>query len=149
MSERHARPAHARSRARSWALQLLYSWEIRGEEGLVAHAARALVHRRMAPRYRHHVDRILSLIASNREAIDLLLEETMPNWKLERLNAIDRNILRIGIAELLYAEDVPPKVAIHEAIRLAGRYGSAESPRFVNGVLDAVHQRAAVWAPDA
>jgi N utilization substance protein B len=98
----------------------------------------------MAPRYRQHVDRILALVESNREAIDRLLEETMPNWKLGRLDAIDRNVLRIGIAELLYADDVPPKVAIHEAIRLAGRYGSAESPRFVNGVLDAVHRKAAV-----
>lgn len=97
----------------------------------------------MAPRYKPHVERILALVESNREAIDRLLEETMPNWKLGRLDAIDRNILRIGIAELLYADEVPPKVAIHEAIVLAGRYGSAESPRFVNGVLDAVHRKTA------
>lgn len=145
MGERDSRPPHARSRARSWALQLLYGWEIAGgQEGLGEHAARALKHRRMAPRYRPHVDRILALVESNREAIDGLLEETMPNWKLGRLDSIDRNILRIGIAELVYADDIPPKVAIHEAIRLAARYGSAESPRFVNGVLDAVHRKATV-----
>ncbi len=143
MSERTSRPPHTRSRARSWALQLLYGWEITGEGALAAHAARALEHRRMSPRYRPHVDRILSLVESNREAIDRLLGETMPNWKLGRLDAIDRNILRIGIAELLYADEVPPKVAIHEAILLAGRYGSAESPRFVNGVLDAIHRKVA------
>ena len=144
MSERAGRPPHTRSRARSWALQLLYGWEITAEGTPAEYAERALEHRRMAPRYRPHVERILSLVESNREAIDTLLEETMPNWKLGRLDAIDRNILRIGIAELLYAEEVPPKVAIHEAIRLAGRYGSAESPRFVNGVLDAVHRKATV-----
>ncbi len=144
MTERVSRPPHTRSRARSWALQLLYGWEITGGGALAAHVASALEHRRMAPRYRPHVERILSLVESNREAIDRVLESTMPNWKLGRLDAIDRNILRIGIAELLYADEVPPKVAIHEAILLAGRYGSAESPRFVNGVLDAVHRNAAV-----
>jgi N utilization substance protein B len=90
------------------------------------------------------VEHILGLVEANLGGIDALLEETMPNWKLERLDAIDRNILRIGIAELLYADEIPPKVAIHEAIRLAGRYGSEESSRFVNGVLDAVHRKVAV-----
>ncbi len=98
----------------------------------------------MSPRYRPHVEHILGLVEANLGGIDALLEETMPNWKLERLDAIDRNILRIGIAELLYADEIPPKVAIHEAIRLAGRYGSEESSRFVNGVLDAVHRKVAV-----
>jgi N utilization substance protein B len=98
----------------------------------------------MSERYRPHVEHILSLVEENLTAIDELLEQTMPNWKLGRLAAIDRNVLRIGIAELLYADEIPPKVAIHEAIRLAGRYGSEESTRFVNGVLDAVHRKVAV-----
>ncbi len=67
----------------------------------------------------------------------------MPNWRLERLSAIDRNILRIGTVEILAMPDVPPAVAIHEAVRLAERYGSADSPRFVNGVLDAVSRSVA------
>jgi N utilization substance protein B len=65
----------------------------------------------------------------------------MPNWRLDRLSAIDRNILRIGTVEMLRVRDVPPRVAIHEAIRLAERYGSEDSPGFVNGVLDAVSRR--------
>ncbi len=63
---------------------------------------------------------------------------------MERLAAIDRNILRIGVAELLYVEKIPGKVAITEAIHLAERYGSDDSGAFVNGVLDSVYQEAAV-----
>ena len=144
MSQRPGRTPHIRSRARSWALQLLYGWELTGDGTPSEYAVSALRHRRMSERYRPHVEHILSLVEENLTAIDELLEQTMPNWKLGRLAAIDRNVLRIGIAELLYADEIPPKVAIHEAIRLAGRYGSEESTRFVNGVLDAVHRKVAV-----
>ncbi len=71
--------------------------------------------------------------------IDEVLRDIMPNWRLERLAAVDRNVLRIGAAELLHVDDVPPKVVISEAIALAEKYGGRESPRFVNGVLDAVY----------
>ncbi len=67
----------------------------------------------------------------------------MDNWRLERLSAIDRAVLRIGAVELMWMDDVPPKVAIQEAIRLAEAYGGDESPRFVNGVLDALYKRLA------
>ncbi|MGH7540659.1 MAG: transcription antitermination factor NusB, partial [Gemmatimonadota bacterium] len=135
---------HARSRARAWALQLLYGWELAGRGSIREHAAAELELRRISPRYRPYAERLLELVDLHRRDIDRALEENIANWRLERLDTIDRNVLRIGIAELLYAEDVPPKVAIHEAVRLAGRYGSEESPRFVNGVLDAIYKRAAV-----
>ncbi len=71
-------------------------------------------------------------------ACDARIEACMPNWRLDRLSAIDRNILRIATAEMIAVDDVPHRVAIHEAIRLAERYGSDDTPGFVNGVLDAV-----------
>jgi N utilization substance protein B len=58
------------------------------------------------------------------------------NWRLDRMAAIDRNILRLGAFELLYCDDVPTKVAINEALELAKRYSTAQSSRFVNGILD-------------
>jgi N utilization substance protein B len=73
--------------------------------------------------------------------IDAALRDALDNWRLERLSAIDRAVLRIGAAEILYVDEVPPKVAIQEAIRLAESYGGDESPRFVNGVLDALYKR--------
>jgi len=120
---------------------VLYAREMSGRPGdLVAFAEQTLAHRRVADRYRPYIDRLLSVVSEHGDRIDEVLRERMPNWRLERLAAIDRNILRIGAAELLYVDDVPGKVAIHEAIRLAEKYGGKESPRFVNGVLDAVYQ---------
>lgn len=138
------RRAHARSRARAWALQLLYAWEVSGGGSILERAGRELERRRISPRYRPYVERLLRTVEAHREEIDRSLVAHLSNWRLERLDAIDRNILRLGIAELLYSEDVPPKVAIHEAVRLASRYGGDESPRFVNGVLDAVYKKASV-----
>lgn len=129
---------HVHSRARSWALHLLYAWEVGGHGTLLEHAAQSLVRRRMSGRYRPHVRRLLETVGRYLAEIDATITHHAANWRIERLHAIDRNILRIGIAELLWFEDVPPKVAIHEALRLARRYGSPGSPRFLNGVLDAV-----------
>ena len=70
--------------------------------------------------------------------MDRALLEAMENWRLDRLSRVDRAILRLAVAEMLFLEDVPPKVAVQEGIRLAGQYGGHNSPRFVNGVLDAV-----------
>jgi len=135
------RPAHVRTRARSWALQVLYARDMSGrEEELVAFGEQALSRRRVADRYLPYLHRLLTILGEHGDRIDETLQERMPNWRVERLAAIDRNILRIGAAELLYVDDVPGKVAIHEAIRLAEKYGGKESPRFVNGVLDAVYQ---------
>ena len=129
---------HVHSRARSWALNLLYAWEAAGEGTLLEHAAQSLVHRRMSARYRPHVRRLMETVARHLDDIDGKIAHHTSNWRIERLHAIDRNILRIAIAELLWFEDVPPKVAIHEALKLARRYGSPGSPRLLNGVLDAV-----------
>lgn len=128
-----------RSRARSWALQLLYAWEITGRPGDLAEFTEVtLDRRRVSPRYRPYVRSLLGGLAEQLSAVDSRIQAHLSNWRLERLTAIDRGILRIGTFELTSVPDVPSRVAIHEAIRLAERYGTAESPRFVNGVLDAV-----------
>ena len=102
---------HVHSRARSWALNLLYAWETGGEGTPLEDAARSLVHRRMSTRYRPHVRRLLETVADNLAEIDAAIDHHTANWRLERLHIIDRNILRIGISELLWFDDVPPKVA--------------------------------------
>ncbi len=121
---------------------MLYGWEMTGETSLGEYARQSFAHRRVSERYRAYVDRLLGVLEERLPEIDRVLGDSIPNWRLDRLAAIDRNILRIGVAELRYVDDVPAKVAIHEAIRLAGRYGSDESTRFVNGVLDAVFRKA-------
>ena len=72
--------------------------------------------------------------------IDELLGRHATNWTLERMAIVDRNILRLGIFELLFNQETPPKVAINEAVELAKRFGTADSGKFVNGVLDSVHK---------
>jgi N utilization substance protein B len=72
--------------------------------------------------------------------IDQRLGEAAENWRLPRMAAVDRNVLRLGACEILFAPDTPATVAIDEAIELARRYGAAESPAFVNGILDRLRQ---------
>jgi transcription antitermination factor NusB len=79
-------------------------------------------------------------VRDNSEEIDRIITENATNWKLDRMATIDRNILRMACFELLFASDIPPKVAINEAIEIAKKYGDADSGRFVNGVLDKIHK---------
>jgi N utilization substance protein B len=97
----------------------------------------------MAARYRPYAMMLIGTIETHQKGIDRIIAEYAANWRVERIGVIDRNILRLGVAELRFVDDVPPKVAIHEAVRLATRYGGAESARFVNGVLDAVFKEVA------
>lgn len=87
---------------------------------------------------------LVHAVADHRTEIDRQLDESLTNWRLERLSVIDRNILRLAAAEMLYgnATEVPAAVSIQEAIVLAEKYGTQESPRFVNGVLDALRKTA-------
>lgn len=128
-----------RSRARGWALQALYAWEARGqrEEMLVPALQELGEHLRISPRNRAYAEVLVRLVARNQAWIDSFIQSHLTNWNLARLAVIDRNILRLGVAELAFVDDVPPRVTIREMIRLAERYGTPESPRFVNGVLDA------------
>jgi len=79
-------------------------------------------------------------VASSHDAIDRTLTDVTTNWRLERLGAVERSVLRLGTAELLLG-DTPVRVVLQEGVRLAERYGSAQSARFVNGVLDAIARR--------
>lgn len=123
---------------------MLYAWEISGHPSLSEFVAGALRHRLVSPRYRPYMERLVSLLDEHLDEIDALLQDHISNWRIERLAAIDRNILRLGVAELRYEEEIPGKVAITEAIRLAERYGTDDSGAFVNGVLDSVFRDAAV-----
>jgi len=73
--------------------------------------------------------------------VDKMLQSCLENWRLERLSVMDRSILRLAATELLFLDEIPPKVSIQEGIHLAEAYGGKDSPRFVNGVLDALFKR--------
>lgn len=76
----------------------------------------------------------------NIKEIDGLIQKYAPEWPIEQITAIDRNVLRLGIYELIFAENIPSKVAINEAIELAKTFGSESSGKFINGVLGAIYK---------
>ena len=135
----------SRSKARGWALQGLYAWESR--RGQPEDAMRVLQTLfstlRVSPANRPYAEVLVRLVATNHDRIDRLVEESLTNWRMERLSAIDRNVLRLGVAEMLFVDDVSPRITIREMVQLAEKYGTYDSPRFVNGVLDAVMRRVA------
>lgn len=81
---------------------------------------------------------ILNDIFDHKKEIDARLEKYSDNWTLSRMTVIDRNLLRMAASELMYSKTVPPKVAIDEAVEIAKKYGSEDSPNFINGILDRI-----------
>ena len=73
--------------------------------------------------------------------IDQKISDYATNWQIKRMAIIDRNVMRIGLYELQHTTDIPPKVAINEAVELAKKYGDLESSKFVNGILDKIHKK--------
>lgn len=111
-------------------------------EGELAELARAI-------EQREFVKRLFAGVRRNRPRIDKIIGRVAENWRLDRMAAIDRNIIRLGVYEILFSEgDVPRKVAINEALELAKRYSTAQSSRFVNGVLDRLPASLADVPPD-
>lgn len=124
-----------RHRAREIVLQLLYEADINDTRD--ADSMRGFIRSRMQGR-RALTDfawRLLQGTLENRDTIDKRLAELATNWSLSRMPVVDRNVLRLGAYEIMFA-DTPDRVAVNEAIVLAKRYGDINSPRFVNGVLD-------------
>jgi transcription antitermination protein NusB len=128
------------TRARARALQALYAWEMRGREELATVATQVWDDLAISPEERQHASRLIRVLTRDIAEIDRALVEVTANWRLERLGAIERCVLRLAAAELTL-EDVPARVVIQEAVRLAERFASAQSARFVNGVVDAVARR--------
>ena len=88
---------------------------------------------------RDYIERVFTGVISRRDELDKLLGNHTIGWRFDRLSLIDRNILRIGAFEILYAdEDIPPEVAIDEAVELAKEYGTDNAPVFINGILDRI-----------
>lgn len=133
--------ARIETRGRARALQALYAWDVRKDEVPLPRVAQ-LVWDDLAtpPEERAFAHALIQLIDADRATMDAELAEVTTNWRLERLGHIERCVLRLGAAELTQG-GTPPRVVIHECVRLAERFGSGRSARFVNGVLDALARR--------
>ena len=128
------------TRARARALQALYAWDMRGGVELERVASQVWDDLAITPEERRVAGPIVRHVARDQAALDAALTEVTTNWRLERIGAVERCVLRMAGAELAMGE-TPPRVVIQEAVTLAERFGSAQSARFVNGVLDALARR--------
>lgn len=122
----------ARSKARKRALDVLFEADLRAEPVADVLAERIA---RASPPVPDYAVTLVRGVQANRERIDEVLAKHSSGWTLDRMPAVDRNILRIGVFELLYADDVPDAVAISEAVQLAGDLSTDDSAAFVNGLL--------------
>ncbi|MCE9586581.1 transcription antitermination factor NusB [Candidatus Uhrbacteria bacterium] len=133
MSNRHL--------ARALAMQSLYEWDFYGgsrdAHGLIE---RNIVEFAKAFDETEFATGIVDGVIKNQDAIDATITKFAPDWPLAKITTVDRNVLRIGVYELLFNHDIPSKVAINEAIELAKTFGGESSGKFVNGVLGAVYR---------
>lgn len=125
----------ARSKARKRALDILFESELRGLPTLSLLAERLTLGETPVPEY---AAELVRGVASHSERIDALISWNLVDWTLERMPAVDRNVLRIGVYEILWADGVPDGVAISEAVALAADLSTDASPGFVNGVLSRI-----------
>jgi N utilization substance protein B len=129
------------TRARARALQALYAWEMRGGEGnLERVATQVWDDMAITPEERRVAGPLVRFVAQRQRELDDELADVTTNWRLERIGAVERGVLRLAAAEMSIGE-TPPRVVIQEAVTLAERFGSAASAKFVNGVLDALARR--------
>ncbi len=132
----------SRHLSRSIALQSLYEWDFFGkkEEGLKRITERNIAEFGPGLKEEDFIWSLIDGVLGNIDRLDEIIGIAAPEWPVDQVAMVDRNILRIGLFELLFAnkEEVPPKVAINEAIELAKSFGGESSGRFVNGVLGTV-----------
>ena len=134
-----------RTKAREYALQILYMYDVINYADV--DMAKELDNFWMEndeqdPEVKAFADKLASGVMENLSKLDEQISSFAQNWELKRMAVVDRNVLRMGSFELMYLEDIPPKVSINEAVDLAKKYSGDESGKFVNGILDRIRQAA-------
>ncbi len=133
-----------RRRARETALQTLYQLDVQPDLAPALALERYYTFfseesgREPDGNDREFVERLVRGVVDHREELDGRIVRASKNWRIERMARVDRNLLRLAVYELLYCKDIPAKVAINEAIEVAKRFGTQETPPFANGILDRV-----------
>lgn len=129
-----------RTRAREFALQVLYQIDITRDNCGSSLSAfwQAREDEEIAEEVKKFSDELVKGVGENLGLIDAKISQYAANWQLKRMAVVDRNILRLGCFELLFREDIPPKVSINEAVELSKKYSGTESGKFVNAILDKI-----------
>jgi N utilization substance protein B len=130
----------ARRKARELALQMLFQYDIAGNDpAMIIETFEDL--QRVRPNIRDFAVKILRGTIEKMSEIDAILVEQADNWRLSRMPVVDRNIIRMSIYELLFLSDTPKLVIIDEAIEIAKKFGTEKSSQFINGILDGILKR--------
>ena len=129
-----------RTLAREFAVQILYQIDITGDtyERSLADFWQAHDSEEIKEEVKTFSSELVKGARDNLAAIDAMIEKYATNWELKRMAVVDRNIMRLAGFELMFCEDIPPKVAINEAVELAKKYSDIEASKFVNGILDKI-----------
>ncbi len=136
-----------RTRARELALQFLYQLDLRGR-ALMEEVDETIYAAESDAETREFALTLIRGTTEHRTSIDETIQGVAQNWNIARMAVVDRNVLRLATYELLHCNDVPPKVAINEAIELGKRYSTQNSGAFINGILDKIMNRAKIVASD-
>ncbi|NMA03023.1 MAG: transcription antitermination factor NusB [Clostridia bacterium] len=123
--------------ARETALKVIYQWDV-GKNDLEIALKDRIAEVDLDPNNINFIETLVQGTLKNIEEIDQVIEQYLMEWSLDRVSSIDRNILRLGVFEILFKEDTPDKVAVNEAIELAKVFSTDQSAKFINGVLDKV-----------
>ncbi len=128
-----------RTQARELALQILYQINITGDDANNSLNNFWKKHR-ASPQIKEFAIELVTGTVTNLRKIDQTISKCTENWQIGRMAVVERNILRMACYELLFMEDIPPKVSINEAINIAKKFATPQSGKFVNGVLDKIKQ---------
>ncbi len=129
-----------RHQSRMVAMQIIYEWSVRPKKDVFEIARVNIKNNPIDDIDEEYISRLIKGVGQKYKKIDELVEKAAPEWPLEQIAVIDIAILRLSIYELLFCTDIPPKVAIDEAVELAKTYGGANSSKFINGVLGTVYR---------
>lgn len=129
-----------RTRSREFALQILYQMDITHDncDASLANFWQEHNEENINEEMENFTTELVSGVAQNLNVIDTKISQYAANWKLERMAVVDRNIMRMSCFELMFRDDIPPKVSINEAVELAKKYSGAEAGKFVNAILDKI-----------
>jgi transcription antitermination protein NusB len=127
-----------RRKSREAALQALFLMEMNPADPMESSLAVFSENFPVKKGSRPYFLRLVQGVREQKDAIDHLIKDYAEHWRIERMSGVDRNILRLAVFELIYCEDIPPRVAINEAIDLGKQYGTEESGAFINGILDGI-----------
>lgn len=132
-----------RTQAREYALQILYQIDVRKdpEDNILVDFWKNI---EAEPEVSDFAAKLVIGAIRNKKKIDEIISKYASNWKMSRMAVIDRNVLRMATYELLFCDDIPPKVSINEAVDLAKKFGDTESGKFVNGILDKINKEEAI-----